>query len=77
MGSEMFYELNARFLFLPQFQVAINGRGDEEISPEARMSVICELQVSQGVLGHDAEIQRISVHEGLVILICIWKMLEI
>ena len=46
MGSEMFYELNARFLFLPQFQVTINGRGDEEISPEARMSVICELQVS-------------------------------
>ena len=76
MRSEVFHELDPRFLLLPQLQVTVDGCGDEEISPATRVSVRDESRV-QDALGYDAEIQRVPVHERLVILICIWKMLEV
>lgn len=43
MRSKVFYELDSRFLLLPQFQVTIDGCGDEEVSPVMDVSVPGEL----------------------------------
>ena len=39
MRSEVFYELDPRFLLFPQFQVTVDGCSNEEISPVTRVSV--------------------------------------
>jgi len=45
--SEVFYELDSRFLLLPQLQVTVNGRGDEEISPVTKVSALDEFRAPE------------------------------
>jgi hypothetical protein len=62
------HELDARLLLLPQLQVPVDGRRDQEVRPAPPVShAIARGGGGRCAPGHDAEVERVAVHERLVV----------
>lgn len=74
-------EFDARVLFLPQLQVAIDGRRDDEVRAvfssnfKVRTILLFPLEETDAPCD-DHKVDYIAVHETLVIPVCARQMLE-
>lgn len=76
MCPVMLHKLNAKFLFLPQFQVSIDRGGNDKVCSGELSVVTSPARETKDSLRHVDKIQDISVHETLGIAIGVGQVLE-
>lgn len=79
----MLDELDSLFLFLPEFEVSVDRRRQEEVCPNPPASCVSSMYYyasgigARDVLRHDAEIDHIAMHETLEVSIRAGQVVQI
>jgi len=73
----MLNKLNPCLLLLPELEMSIHRSGNQEASPIIVMRVLQIQSMCETILGHGAIIYYFTMHETLVILLCVGKVFKI